>query len=337
MSGASIPYHLRPHKAVDRRLFLDLLGRLERWMPLNDYAYVSMGAYPLEDHRLVHRVLGITRLLAFDFDGEVVARQEFNRPLESCRCVELSAQKLVDDFDRILQDQGFGDARGAIVWLDYTDPKQHAQQLREFQTLLDKLTEGDIVRVTVNAHINLQLDSAVGSKPLTKDEKRAKMLHTIKSKMGEYLPSNTTVDDMTEAGLASVISRSFGAAAHKAFQSTGTNTFKPLSITRYSDGTQMLSMTGMVIARSKVEEFDARMQWASWPFASADWGAVHHLVVPSLTLRERLFLEKGVGRNTDELIRELGFNSAAEVPLQDFLASYRNYYRFYPTLLSADV
>ena len=32
MRGASVPYHLRPHKSVDRRLFLDLLMRFERWL-----------------------------------------------------------------------------------------------------------------------------------------------------------------------------------------------------------------------------------------------------------------------------------------------------------------
>ncbi len=337
MSGETIPYHLRPHKAVDRRLFLDLLGRLERWRSLHDHVYVSMGAYPLEDHRLVNRILGITRLLAFDMNPKIVARQQFNRPLDSCRCITSTSGELIDDFDRVLKDEGFDDARGAIVWLDYTDPKQLTQQVREFQTLLDKLTEGDIVRVTVNAHINLQIDSVAGSKNPTREEKQAKALHTIKSKMGEFLPSNVTVEDMTDAGFASVISRSFGSAAHKAFQSTGANTFKPLSIVRYSDGTQMLSMTGMVVARAKIQEIDAKMQWASWPFASSDWGTVHHLVVPNLTLRERLFLEKGVGREAEDLIGELGFTEASEIPLRDFLASYKNYYRFYPTLLAADV
>lgn len=337
MSGASIPYHLRPHKAVDRRLFLDLLGRLERWRSLHEYAYVSMGAYPLEDHRLVNRILGITRLLAFDFDAEIVARQQFNRPLESCRCIETSAQDLVNDLDRVLKDEGFGDAEGAIVWLDYTDPKKLTQQLREFQMLLDKLKEGDIVRVTVNAHMNLQIEATAGAKPLTRQEKQEKMLHTIKSKMGEFLPSNVKADDMTDAGLASVISRSFGAAAHKAFQSTSDNTFKPLSVTRYSDGTQMLSMTGIVIARAEIAEFDSKMRWASWPFASKEWETVHHLVVPNLTLRERLFLEKGVGRDSEDIIGELGFTEASEIPLREFLASYKNYYRFYPTLLAADV
>src|SRR5690348_4779175 len=97
MSGASIPYHLRPHKAVDRRLFLDLLTRFERWRSLSGYAYLSMGAYPLEDHKLVHRLFGLTKLVAFDLEAEVVARQNFNKPIDTCRCVQMKSGDVVAD------------------------------------------------------------------------------------------------------------------------------------------------------------------------------------------------------------------------------------------------
>ena len=43
-----------------------------------------MGAYALEDARQIHRLLGLTRRVSFDADGEVVARQKFNRPIDGC-------------------------------------------------------------------------------------------------------------------------------------------------------------------------------------------------------------------------------------------------------------
>ena len=102
MSGSTIPYHLRPHKSVDRRIFLDLLSRFERWKSLSEYAYVSMGAYPVEDHKLVHRLLGIGRLLTFDADEGVVARQMFNRPILNCCCVQKKSGEIVANLDAIL-------------------------------------------------------------------------------------------------------------------------------------------------------------------------------------------------------------------------------------------
>lgn len=339
MSGASIPYHLRPHKSVDRRLFLDLLTRFERWMPLADYVYVSMGAYPLEDHKLIHRHLGVTRLIAFDLEEGIVARQKFNKPIEACHCLHMKSGELISNLDSILTDCSFSEPKGLIVWLDYTKPGQLGHQIREFETLLDKLRDGDIVRVTVNAQPNDLLDpQAPGASPLLVTVKQDKQFKNLKSRIGEFLPSETSPVDMTQEGLPLAISKSFGAAALKALPVTGENIFCPLSIIRYADGEQMLSITGAVIARSSKEALVEKLDMKSWPFASTDWSNVHRLLVPALTIRERLFLERGVmSKSTADLVSELGFEAASDILMDEFLESYKSYYRFYPTLLSAEI
>ena len=106
---------MRPHKSVDRRLFLDLLTRFERWVPLINHVYVSMGAYPLEDHKLVHRLIGIKQLVAFDLDDEIVARQRFNRPVETCHCLRRTADDLIADLEGVLSECHFADAAGIII------------------------------------------------------------------------------------------------------------------------------------------------------------------------------------------------------------------------------
>ncbi len=143
---------------------------------------------------------------------------------------------------------------------------------------------------------------------------------------------------MTPDGLPRAISLSFAAAALKALPVAGSNTFCPLSVIRYADSEQMLSITGVVVARDNRNVMLERLDLQSWPFASLDWTEIHRLVVPSLTVRERLFLERGVISKTPaELVSELGFETAADIRIDEFLESYKNYYRFYPTLLSAEV
>jgi hypothetical protein len=222
MSGASIPYHLRPHKSVDRRLFLDLLTRFERWKPLTDHVYVSMGAYPLEDHKLVHRQLGLSRLIAFDLEEGVVARQKFNRPIETCHCLHKNSGEIISHLDAILSECMFSNPAGIIVWLDYTSPGQLGHQIREFESLLDKLRTGDLIRVTVNAQPNALVEPPMpGANPPLAKEKRERQFHNLKSRIGEFLPSETGPDDMTPEGLPLAISKSFGAAALKALPVTG--------------------------------------------------------------------------------------------------------------------
>lgn len=339
MSGASIPYHLRPHKSVDRRLFLDLLMRFERWKALSDYVYVSMGAYPLEDHKLVHRHLGITRLVAFDLDDDIVKRQRFNKPIESCHCLNMKSDALIAGLSRILSECSFADPEGIIVWLDYTDPKQIGQQIREFESLLGKLRAGDLVRVTVNAHPHAMSEAQVpGQAPMPATERRQKHYEKLKARIGDFLPSEASAEDMTPEKLPLIISKSFGAAALKALPVTGHNTFCPLSIIRYADGEQMLSITGTIVAHQDKDEMLKRLDLASWPFASTEWSSVHQLLVPALTIRERLFLERGIiNKNIADLVSELGFATAADIELDQFLESYKRYYRFYPTLLAAEI
>lgn len=44
-----------------------------------------------------------------------------------------------------------------------------------------------------------------------------------------------------------------------------------------------------------------------------------------------------MSKSENELVSELGFDAAGRIKIADFLKNYKAYYRFYPTLLNADV
>lgn len=340
MSAASLPYHLRPHKAVDRRLFVDLLSRAERWAPLSEAVYISMGAYPLEDHKLVHRLLGLRNLIAFDMDEHIVRRQKFNRPINSCKCMCYSSDALIADLYTILAEHGYPEPLNLIVWLDYTAPAQIGDQIREFQALIDKLKPGDIVRVTVNAHAAALFahKSAPGVPQPTAAEVCQKRFEKLEERIGDYLPSTVSPEMMVDEKLPQVLSLAFSQAVLNSFPPSVEDTFAPLSIVRYKDGQQMLSLAGIVIKKSDEEEMQKRMGLADWRFASTNWSTIHRLAVPDLTLRERLLLERVIGTAPlEEIKRKLGFDFAELDVGDEFLQSYEHYYRFYPSLLSAEL
>ena len=143
---------------------------------------------------------------------------------------------------------------------------------------------------------------------------------------------------MTDDGLPLVISRAFERASGNAFGPSSRFTFAPLSIVRYADGQQMLSLTGMVTTREREEEMRERLDLADWRFSSSDWSVVHRLSVPDLTIRERLFLERAIGSmSVDELTAGLGFDFSKLDVGDGFLGDYEHYYRFYPNLLAAEI
>ena len=186
MSTSSVPFHLRPHKSVDRRLFVDLLARYERWRSITNYAYVSMGAYALEDHKMIHRRFGISRLVAFDRDENTVARQKFNRPVGSCCCLKLESGEMIDKLDDILAERVAEKYEGVVFWLDYTEPAALGAQIREFRELLSRLDIGDVVRVTINAHAPALAESILpdGTR-LTGEELQIKRFERLKEQIGD--------------------------------------------------------------------------------------------------------------------------------------------------------
>ncbi len=334
MTGFSVPYHLRPHKSVDRRLFVDLLARYERWRPITNYAYVSMGAYALEDHKLVHRRFGISRLVAFDREANTVARQKFNRPVGSCRCIKLNSGEVIEKIDDIVEEN----ADGVVIWLDYTDPKELGGQIREFQTLLTRLTDGDVVRITVNAHA-----AALGEfretdgRMMVGPKLREARFERLRERIRDFLPSDATAKDVDRAEFPRLLARTFGFAAMKIISPLRTETFSPLSILSYADGQRMLSITGTLVKREREKEMREAMDLESWPFKSSDWNSMASLNVPDLTVRERMFLEQEIDSAPDEIADRLGFEFGQGIGVKEFVEQYRNYYRFYPPLVAADV
>lgn len=340
MNASTIPYHLRPLKAVDRRLFLDLLNRFERYKPLSQYAYISMGAYPLEDHKMIHRHLGIRRLISFDMNQNIVNRQAFNKPVNSMACILAKSGDVIDRLDRVLTDAGAGDCDGRIFWLDYTEPAKIGEQIREFQTLLDKLSVGDIIRVTVNAHPPALGDNKDPDDPdrvLDKTELQNKRFAKLTTRIGDYLTTDVDASFMTEDHLPIALAKAFGQATAKALPPTGDVGFLPMSIVRYADGHQMLSITGCLFKKSERRSIVDRIGLAEWPFASLEWNKVHSIYVPDLTIRERMLLDRAVATGIFLGLKEqLGF-TFPDVDLDIFLENYKNFYRFYPSLLSADL
>lgn len=339
MSGATVPYHLRPHKAVDRRLFVDLLMRFERSQPLKDYVYVSMGAFALVDHKLIHRMIGLSKLVAFDYDTTVVERQKFNRPIDTCHCLQKTSGEVVQSVEAVLKQCSYDTSSGVIVWLDYTTPKELGNQIREFETLLDDLNEGDIVRVTVNADLRWLLGSEHPNDPPTKEEKRRERgFKKLNETIGEFLPAEASSSSLTEDEYPKILALAFAQAALKSFPVSNSKMFQPLSIVTYADGQRMLSITGTIASRRNVKQLIDRLDLSSWPFSSTTWQEVHPLLVPVLTVREHLFLERGIfGNDPKNLISEIGFSHAADIALDKFLENYKSYSRFYPNMLAVEV
>lgn len=142
MTARNIAYHLRPNKAVDRSLFLDLLSRVGRKFNISDYHYYGFGGPFMEDFRAIHSALRIENMHCIEISDAVQARQKFNSPIQGIEYILASASAFLTSFEA---------DDPSIIWLDFTDPGELRQQLEDTRVLVSKLAEGDVFKVTLNA------------------------------------------------------------------------------------------------------------------------------------------------------------------------------------------
>ena len=247
-----------------------------------------------------------------------------------------SSGQLIDELDEVIRDDEGENPEGVVIWLDYTRASEIGEQIREFEALLDKLAVGDVVRVTVNAHPPSLASGSEGSIPA--HELRERRFETLSRRVGDYLPSDATPAQMDRVGLARVLSLAFGRAAVNALPVGAEETFSLLSLVRYADGQQMLSLTGAIVARNEERDMRNAMAMEGWPFVVPDWESVRPLRVPDLTIRERMFLEQAMDhQEPHKVAAQLGFALDEGASVEEFLDDYRKYYRFYPSVLSTEL
>src|SRR5262245_56055209 len=138
MNGSQIAYHLRVNKYIDRQLFVEALGLVNRFIPLAGHGYVSMAGAYLEDCRVMHQSMRISRMYSFDTEASVLARQAVNRPFGFIRCEQRSSGQVIEGFESVRAALG-GAETNVVVWLDYATASKRHEQLQELETLVPKL------------------------------------------------------------------------------------------------------------------------------------------------------------------------------------------------------
>lgn len=315
--GGSIPYHLRQNKSIERSLFIDLLAKVARYRNISDYTYIGFGGPFLEDFKLLHSVLRMHKMISLEGDKNVFARQGFNLPLT---CIRLENQ-VSGDF---LTAHEFSEP--SIVWFDYAIPRLLAQQLAETQSLVSKLTSGDVFKITLNA----------SPEPLGKPndgsdlkEFRAKV---VADRLGDYGPAVIQPDDVTTNNLPTLMLQALHSACKRGVEGDSRLYVQPLSSFVYKDGQQMLTATGIVLNKADKDAFFSLTRLQHWAYASFDWEKPRSISVPDLSAKERLHIESQLPGNEAEHIRQtMGyFVGPTDGEAAELMENFVNYYRLSP-------
>jgi len=329
------PYQLKPNKAVDRFLLIDLLQqmRVTDWFDMSTYTYYGFGGPFLEDCRLLRRYCPEVKIASIEANKHTYLRQLFHQ----------------FGRDITLIDKNFGDfltsfaSNGTeIFWLDYTNLE--ASRLEDFRRLINLADDGSIIKITLRAELPynpLLRDLRTWETEEDRDKDFKLFLQEFNDEFKGYTPPGIGRDEFDQPmHFVTLILKMIQLTAQNALPVRAHGSiFHILNAATYSDGTQMLSVTGIVYPyeqRNKIEDC-----FRSWHFFSQTWDTMHKIDVPVLSMKERLKLEKllPVKNNTGKaLLRTLGYNiDKTENSSLERLKQYAAFYKYYPYFVKIDL
>lgn len=322
-AGSSLPYRLRPNKAVDRELFLSLLVRLAPELGLEKYHYVGLGGPFLEDFRLLHARLGIAKMTCIEVEDQVHKRQVFNKPIASIECVHKTLDTYLDETDF---------ESPAIIWLDYTEPKDITKQIERFASTIGAVPVGSILRVTLNANptslgtpapqeLSVEVEEEATEDRALKPTIQEWRLARFKARLGTLFPSGLGPDGMTFKAYGPSLLRTLKLAVDNEALSFPDRRIIWALATHYADGQAMVT-AALVIApmdNARVEDLVS-----SWEFFTTT-DAPHRLDLPALSTLERLTME-----SNDDAKTRLGFELPTSDMGTDPFEVFKKFYRIYP-------
>lgn len=320
------PYHLRTNKSVDRLLLVETIRALGSAEDYQDFTYYSLAGPFLEDLRVIDHFFPRMRVISFESNFQTHQRQELHRfnsalTLLNTTLTDFLAHNTIE-------------SNKSIFWLDYTGLE--FSHFGQFQSVLDKVAHGSIVRITLRAQpvIDLfPLEKRLLPAELTR--MKEEMQQDFYKEFLDVLPSEEIDAFANLQNYARMVQLMIRRAASNLLDSGGTkNTFLPVQSTRYDDNTQMLSVTGVVCQREDKTAYQEKLSGVR--FASFEWEEPTELNIPALSLKERLRLENRLpvadrSQAGDILHEALGYNIDRSVAVsKKRLAEYAYYYRDYP-------
>lgn len=320
--GISPPYRLRLNKAVDRELFLSFLTRMAATLKIESYKYIGLGGAFLEDFRLIHARLGISKMVCVESEENVHKRQKFNRPIGFIECVHCRLENYIESIEY---------KEPVIIWFDFTAPDSVTDQILRFARTISQVPINSILRITLNANpkslgepINDEIAIAiddVATKVGNKKTLQEWRLELFRMRFGNLFPSNLKPDGMTFKNYGKSILMALSIAVEKELLSCPDRKIVWSLATHYADGQPMVTVT-LIVCDLKEQMLEHQIK--DWEFYSTPDSPLL-LDLPSLSTLERLTMESKINSN-DKMEFELPISDMGGNPFE----SFKRFYRIFP-------
>jgi hypothetical protein len=301
-----VNYRLKPAKHVERGMILEALQRLRVFAPLRNYRYVGLGSTYFADFIVVHRLLGIKKMISIEKDEAERARFLFNRPFRTVKLIFGHSNTVLPTLAWTTP---------CIVWLDYDGPLTDAV-LTDIDWVCSAAPSGSVLIITVHAH-----PGTTGTR-----------IETLKKNIGaKNVPNGITAEghlagwQLAEAG-RTVIDSAIREAIRDRSTRTATMSYEQLFNFHYQDGARMSTVGGVLLDDHQRGDLD-KCSFGDLSYVKAGKDACR-ITVPFLTNREVRWLDRRLPATA----------TGAKAPMipEGDVEAYEDIYRFFPTFVDAE-
>ena len=309
----SVPaYHMRKNKAADRFALIEAIKFLPRiGYDYREYTYFSLGGPYLDDIRLMYEFYPEISMISIEEDPNVCRRQDFHRPCGTVTLVNSDMRTFIAEYE--------SEDKKSIFWLDYTGLEY--TNFEDFEMLLTRVAEGSMVKITLRA-----------------DPRRYKkrwQQNIFRRDFAKLLPEPMGDIPWQFENFARLVQDMLRMASYRALSAASPLMFHPISSFYYSDGTYILTLTGIVWPRNKTETL--LTAYRDWPFSNLNWDIPRLIDIPDLSTQERLHIQRHLPCEMTDgafLRRALGYLIKKDAEQTDAaLQQYADFHRYFPYFL----
>jgi len=326
-NSRQINYTLRIAKAVERKMFCSTFQKLSIFYPLEDYKYIGFGALYFADFYLIHRQLGIKKMMSIEKsqDKKTRIRYNFNKPFN---CIDIKFNTSSVILPQLKWEEP------CIIWLDYTSALNN-DVLSDLNTVIRNAVSGSFVVISVCSD----------SQDFEPQSDKKSRLDKLKEAVGrKRVPREIKNNEISNLGLPKVytkilkkeietilLERNSGTSKHEIV-------FEQLFNLKYKDGKPMYSFGGLLYKSTQKDIVD-KVKFDELHFIRRD-EEVFEIEVPNLTFKEVKFLEALLPDGIDDAgkIKDIEYlnQSNPNIPEKD-IKKFANIYQYFPTFAETNL
>lgn len=310
----SFNYNHRPAKTVERKIFVELLKEIYGVIDVRHCTYVGFGSPFFVDFRMIHKELGITRMINIENKVEDRARFEYNKPFS---CIDLKW----GDSTEVLLDIDWAGKK--ILWLDYDETLQ-PYMFEDIDTIFSNAEPGSFYFFTCNSSLPKFFDKI----------KNAYKVDEFKAEFANYVPFDLSPEMLTGNRTPYLIRNMITTRIHHILEQRNSIlsdddklVYNQMFFISYRDGAPMFSTGGMINRKKDIKALKDTKVF-SLPYVRTQ-GDLLDIESPVLTNSEIDLINSHLPKIKSRFLR---LRKLKFIPM-DQLEKYHNIYRYYPSFV----